>query len=386
MRQANHSLIPAVIVAVVFAGVAIARQGLAGPWPLPARISEATAPEDCQLARDHTILRRGPVPIDVRRMRGAASQIGATLRFDLFDDAWFTGIVERVESRAPNSYTAAGRLVNEPNGHFALAVENGVLVGNIRIPTRQAFYQIRYLGQGAHVVRQIDESQFPPCANADFEPVAPVQPGQAARLPTGCDDDGSVIDVLVVYTPWARSSAGGTDAVNALIDLAIVESNTAYANSLIDTQLRLVHKALIEYDEAGTYSDHLHRLTEPDDGYMDEVHALRDLYRADMVSLLVVDGGYCGIAWLIRDMVSPDAEAYAFSVVKDTCATGYYTLAHELGHNQGCHHDRANASGPGIYDYSYGYQEPEELFRTVMAYDCPGGCPRIQYFSNPDVT
>jgi hypothetical protein len=195
-----------------------------------------------------------------------------------------------------------------------------------------------------------------------------------------------MIDVLVVYTPYARSSAGGTDAMNALIDLAIVESNTAYANSLIDTQLRLVHKAVADYDELGTYSDHLDRLTEPDDGYMDEVHALRDLYRADMVSLLVADSGYCGIAWLIRNMVSPDAEAYAFSVVKYTCATGNYTFAHELGHNQGCHHDRANASGPGLYDYSYGYQDPDELFRTVMAYDCPSGCPRIQYFSNPDVT
>jgi hypothetical protein len=40
----------------------------------------------------------------------------------------------------------------------------------------------------------------------------------------------------------------------------------------------------------------------------------------------------------------------------------------------------------GAFPYSFGYKNPSNLFRTVMAYDCPGGgCPRPLHFSNPNV-
>jgi hypothetical protein len=83
----------------------------------------------------------------------------------------------------------------------------------------------------------------------------------------------------------------------------------------------------------------------------------------------------------------------AYAVVHDgdkTDGSGYYcpdlTYVHEIGHNLGCKHDRANAgAGSGRFDYSYGYQSPTQNFRTVMAYDCTNGCPRIPNFSNPNI-
>ena len=56
-----------------------------------------------------------------------------------------------------------------------------------------------------------------------------------------------------------------------------------------------------------------------------------------------------------------------------------------MGHNMGAHHDRANASGAGAYRVFHGYQSPDQAFRTIMAYNCPGGCQRINYWSNPEV-
>ena len=50
----------------------------------------------------------------------------------------------------------------------------------------------------------------------------------------------------------------------------------------------------------------------------------------------------------------------------------------------GSTHDRDNG-GSALYEYSYGYQDPGAVFRTMMAYNCPGGCSRRQHFSNPDV-
>ena len=83
--------------------------------------------------------------------------------------------------------------------------------------------------------------------------------------------------------------------------------------------------------------------------------------------------------------VSTSFAPFAFSVVKGSCLTNQ-TLAHEFGHNQGSHHDRDNAS-TAAYLYSYGYrtQELPNNFRTVMAYSCTWDCPRVSYFSNPDV-
>ena len=58
-----------------------------------------------------------------------------------------------------------------------------------------------------------------------------------------------------------------------------------------------------------------------------------------------------------------------------------YALAHELGHNMGSAHDRANASVPGISSYSYGYGI-EGSFGTIMSYFDP----QVGMFSNPATT
>ena len=55
-------------------------------------------------------------------------------------------------------------------------------------------------------------------------------------------DDGSTFDVIVVYTPSARAAAGGTAAMNALINLAAAKTNTAYLRSGVVPRLRLVHQ------------------------------------------------------------------------------------------------------------------------------------------------
>ena len=148
--------------------------------------------------------------------------------------------------------------------------------------------------------------------------------------------------------------------------------------------MRLVHTAEVNYVESGDMGLDLPRLRSKTDALMDEVHAWRDTFNADQVSLIEASGNYCGIAYLMNN-VSSGFEAWAFSVVHRSCATGNLTFGHELGHNLGSHHDRLNAGSTPAYPYSYGYQAPDRAFRTVMAYNCSGGCPRIQAFSNPGI-
>ena len=108
-------------------------------------------------------------------------------------------------------------------------------------------------------------------------------------------------------------------------------------------------------------------------------------YGADAVSLWVSDMDACGIGCLNKS--ASEFRNRAFSVVSLDCATGVYSFAHELGHNLGATHDPDNSEpGEGIFPYSHGYQDPDGEFRTIMAYKkgCPGKCPRINLWSNPD--
>ena len=148
-------------------------------------------------------------------------------------------------------------------------------------------------------------------------------------------------------------------------------------------QLRLVHTAEVTYSESGVMNTDLSRLRNTADGIMDQVHQLRDQHKADLVALIVDNGGNsCGIAYVMTNGPSAGFASNAFSVTARDCIANQ-TLAHELGHNMGDAHDRATG-GTGAYPYSYGYRDEIGKFRTIMAYDCPTvSCPRVKYFSNP---
>ena len=175
-----------------------------------------------------------------------------------------------------------------------------------------------------------------------------------------------------------------------LIHLAVAETNQGYANSNVIQRLRLVHAYEVNYAEGigkDGFENALSDVAGASDLYMNEIHALRDKYGADLVSLWIDNDYACGLGYLMTSTAG-DFSSNAFTVCHYTCATGYYSFAHEMGHNQGCHHDRANAVGNGVYSYSYGFQQvaADPLFRTIMAYNCVSGCTRVNYWSNPSVS
>jgi hypothetical protein len=264
---------------------------------------------------------------------------------------------------------------------FTLVARGDVLIGTVRLP--DAFYRISIDQDGEHAIHQLDEAAFP----LELEPI-PVESGRVEESQTlESDDDGSKIDVMVVYTLAARQSAGGTvSAIETLIDTAVAETNAGYQNSGVSQRLNLVHAEEVDYSESNfDWNTTLFLLSGTSDGVMDNVHAMRDAYCADEVVLLVGNNDHCGIAYIMQDLL-PTFASNAFAVVSWYCATGYYSFGHELGHNMGSAHDRANAEDTGVFNYSFGYQDPLEAFRTIMAYDCEGGCPRLNYWSNPEIS
>lgn len=183
--------------------------------------------------------------------------------------------------------------------------------------------------------------------------------------------------------------------MSATIALAIAETNQAYADSGINTELRLVHEYRDEtYVESSSsaFSSALNDITGTTDGVMDDVHTKREFWGADIVALIIDDSQYCGLAW-----VGPRKQNM-FSVTDWGCATGYYSFGHEIGHNQGCLHDRGTSnqcvsSHPN--SYNFGYRDPTGTYRSILSYNCVsgqcdnnpgGGCGRAPVFSGPDNT
>ena len=217
-------------------------------------------------------------------------------------------------------------------------------------------------------------------ATIDFTPSGLTCGSLAAAL--------SSIDIAVFYTPAARRIVGGTTEMEAVIDLMTAETNQAYLDGGVNQQLVLVDREEVEYaEEDGSGSLALGRLRAPSDGYLDEVHAIRDRAGADLVHLIADITDVGGIAQLPG----------AFGL---TCAEcGSATFAHELGHNMGLLHDRY-VSRSSSFPYSHGYVNqqafadgaPESAhWRTIMSYgkqcrDAGFSCDWIMRFSNPNQT
>jgi hypothetical protein len=313
---------------------------------------------------------------------------GRDVTIQLFPDVSLTATLFAPVVAEPNRTVLRGIVKNRPESSVVIATRDGELFGMIRVGS--VAYQLR--GSGANAAAyEIDFSAFPP----EEEPVdeAPLMRSMAARvLPAAAGD--AIVDVMVLYTPKAKTEMGGDAAIKSMIDAAVEETNTAYANSGVTQRIRLVHAAETAYDEddlGGQSTDSLFslalsRLASTNDTYMENIHALRDQYNADLVSLIIKrTTTSCGIG----RVGTPPRDTASFSVVDRTCTASNLSFAHELGHNMGLMHDRANAgTSTGLTPYAFGYQDPGGEFRTIMAYadGCGGFCPRVARFSNPDLT
>src|SRR5262245_36985128 len=189
-----------------------------------------------------------------------------------------------------------------------------------------------------------------------------------------------VIDVIVAYTK--KAAANYSDVKRELVDLSIEEANESFRQSGVgQVKLRLVHAYQTDYVEEGEHFDHVWRFADKGDGYMDEIHPLRDKYRADVAVLIVDDPKGCGLA----TRVYADAEE-AFAVVHHECAVASYSVAHEIGHLIGARHDLNMDRNMTPFPYGHGYVNGTK-WRDIMSYrESCGGCPRLPVWSSPRVT
>jgi peptidyl-Asp metalloendopeptidase len=309
----------------------------------------------------------------------------STIDLVIFDES-ITLTRDRVETRTREDFSWFGKLEVPGPNQATFLIRDGKLRGSI--VSSAGFYQFRPLNDGLVAVHLIDQPELGHCGTP-HEGLPPSDFSAAGLIPepSALDtDSGQIIDVLVVYSDDADAAS---DDIEADIQLMIDDANASYGNSGIGQRLRLLKTVLAEFDESSDSCTDRARLKDPSDGILDDVHVLRDLYGADVTAIITAEG--CGCAYIQTEVI-PDFEESAFSASGLGCALGQYTFAHELGHNMGARHDwYVDPTDQSPFSYNHGFNVPAEEWRSVMSYSsrCSAQgyeCPRIPYWSNPDVS
>jgi hypothetical protein len=232
------------------------------------------------------------------------------------------GTVEGTESQVTFMWWANGKMTGTVQGggkpksirHLGGRLYAVVEMGEDRMPQEHASMRAGARSDPTlrddPLVKQGDPSGLRPRAAAA---PAKAEPTQATKQPAAPAAKAAppakdiTIDVIVAYTKKAASHY--SEVKRELVDLSIEEANHSFRTSnLGNVKLRLVHAYETDYVEQGQHFDHVWRFADKGDGYMDEIHGLRDKYKADVAVLIVDDPQGCGLATRVY---ADDNEAFA---------------------------------------------------------------------------
>jgi metallopeptidase family M12-like protein len=346
----------------------------------------------------------------------SSAKEAASITVALSDDTTLTIRRESVETK---SDMCTWRGIVETTGEPAVLMwwPGGKMAGTVQHEGR--FYSIRPMGGEMHAVVEMSDERMPqehapisarlrandpnlrddpllregdasklrpltggmrPPSRGRMDDQKPSSSPKKASADPGAVKRDVVIDVIVAYTKKAASYYA--DVKRELVDLAIEEANESFRKSNLEqVKLRLVHAYETNYvEDDGEHFQHLWRFADKGDGYMDEIHGLRDKYRADVGVLIVDDASGCGLA----TRVYAD-EDEAFAVVHHECAATSYSVAHEIGHIIGARHDLSIDGNMMPFAYGHGYVNGTK-WRDIMSYKAScNGCPRLPVWSSPKV-
>ena len=327
--------------------------------------------------------------------------------------------------------TQSLRAVNvEDDSEAALVIDGDDVLGSIRVGGTT--WNLRPLGGGRTAVYRFDSAKLqrhpPGWSGQPVEvegegakalsvlPEVGTFPPLAPDTPAG-NEEANRIDLLIAYTPEAAASAGN---IGAYIQLAVDNTKRVHRTSGTGVTLRHVHSMQTAWREPSGYTQTPSMMNlamllltlkrgetaagvSDTTGALDDVLEARDRHLADIVTLItrrigVAGGGICGVGWLLDagdSGYSVGEDRYGMNIIGTDCETAsYFTLAHEIGHNQGGDHNPGYTTLPAASArlYRHGLCNARSGWHTVMSYQDSGPpngqqpCRRgIPYLSSPDL-
>jgi len=328
-----------------------------------------------------------------------SSNIGDTLLLNFFDDRQYKSVIQNVAINYNGRISITSKIAGAEFAYCYMVVSSATISISAELPIEDAYF-FASVKNGQAYMAQVKKSKLDKTALEGADPIMNLPnlstQSREVRSNKGIDDP-VFIDLLMVYTPaayqWALDDWRVTDIFD-LIDQALQRSNISMENSETGVTFRIAYIHLTDYIEDNTIED-LYRITDPWDGYMDEVHELRDIYYADEIVFIPKIDFTGGVAWLLNNENGFDPDYFAVALSRVQQSSWTYTVVHEIGHNMGCHHHAGQnfQPGPGLFEYSSGWRGVinGEFLCSVMTYEAGvyfadgQDHVRIPYFSSPDV-
>ena len=198
--------------------------------------SQARLPDQAIAARSKA------VTINYGQLRSGRMSI------DLPDGVSLDAVRDLQQEMGNNKYAWVGHANGNKANRVVIGVSGDAVAGSFSYQGR--LFKLEPRPDGSHVVSEVQPGD--PAPEMDPIPVD-AEPGTAGTATSGdavAADGGTVIDVLVAYTPEVQSRYGASGA-EALVVQAVAEANQAYANSGMTPRLNLVHTTLTNYTESG---------------------------------------------------------------------------------------------------------------------------------------
>ncbi|MEX2655997.1 MAG: M12 family metallo-peptidase, partial [Balneolales bacterium] len=349
---------------------------------------------------------------------------------DILDIPLFSGPVERYRitgiSEFVEGYLAVRAVhVDNPFDQLTFSYGNGRILGRINRFSHHESFRIRPFSRSMeksapgsssqeHVlefIRPEDEDVLECGVNHEFmgnsaNPLHHSDPNSQSHLFSPFDIESTLsgkvtLDLMIVYTENAKTWADGHSSLEEVVSEMMNKGQNTLENSMLDTELRIVHMHQTDFQEGdNSASDILRKLTaspshnpfgEEYDGYMENIHDLRDEYGADLVTMLADISDVGGLAWLLNTPSGLPQFGFSLNRIQQV-ENSSLTFIHEIGHNAGNAHSRNQSGSPadvfgGLFDYSTGWRftgDNDTSYATVMTYT-EGKSSRIPYISNPDV-
>ena len=233
---------------------------------------------------------------------------------------------ERIDVRGINNYVFVGS--NNERCRVLISVLDDDIQGVLE--TDEDVFTIKTVGKQQYALVTVDYSLLrEACDDLQVEnDCLSFDDVNSPNHDTGIESDDDIISspilktaavydckirVLVLYTPYAQSMESN---IKNTILTAVALTNQSFINSQINHRIELVYAGQTNYTESGISTD-LSRFRNNGDGYMDEVHILRNKYSADVCVLL--NYNYQDIVGIAQGISV--SEANAFCVVRRDYAT-----------------------------------------------------------------
>jgi hypothetical protein len=192
-----------------------------------------------------------------------------------------------------------------------------------------------------HVWKQIDAARFRE-SEPSPSPAAPPKSQQNNSnrlLSLGAADNTTLVTFSIKFY-YTSEFAAVTPDIDGFIGEIIAETNQGYANSHVPLRAYALCHERATIPETRSARDLLTQfVTMKGENSGSSTAALLDT--ADSAQLLAKELDYCGLGFL--DSI---AASGTVSVVMKSCAVGYYSSGHEIGHHFGLQHDQINLTGP----------------------------------------